>query len=222
MATIKTSTIYFGKNDDDILEYVDNISEKFSSYVRRLIRSDMEKNKNKKSKTAANNLLNEDDEIKEIKEKIASLDTLVSNLIKDSTIEDKLTKMLDDRLSKLAIGNNIPADVLCTSAMGGEVVEDSTKIDIKDKQATTAIVHGSVKETTDPSTVHETAMLNQIVHDSQVTLNKPNQEVTESVQTNTVNYFTHFEKQSIVETTDIPISLESTQADIKNLISDQL
>ncbi|WP_275372821.1 hypothetical protein [Clostridium tertium] len=42
MAVIRPSTVYFGKSDTDITEFIDNyVKEKFSPYIKRLIRQDM-------------------------------------------------------------------------------------------------------------------------------------------------------------------------------------
>ena len=42
MALNRTSSVYFGSQDDDIVDYLDEyIRETFSSYVKRLIRGDM-------------------------------------------------------------------------------------------------------------------------------------------------------------------------------------
>lgn len=100
MATIKTNTVYFGKNDRDIIKYLGKVHENFSSYVRRLIREDYKRSLSGISNTLLKEpLLPFEQEytepVKEEPVKIEPVKTEVKYTDAGSSIEDK-----EDHFSK--------------------------------------------------------------------------------------------------------------------------
>lgn len=107
MAQIRTGTVYFGKNDDDILRYLDeDIRDKFSSYVRRLIREDMKAynksqgidiSKNNKKETMKQE---EDTNVKNLNTVKEAADTTLNGNDLDASIKSIAIAAIQDYLSK--------------------------------------------------------------------------------------------------------------------------
>lgn len=82
--------VSFGASDTDILEYIDTLDEKFSSYVKRLIRQDMMD-------------IKKDSDVMELLKGISNM--MSSGVQFKSPVDDAVTKPSVDDNQKSAIAN---------------------------------------------------------------------------------------------------------------------
>lgn len=229
MATVRTSTLYFGKNDDDIIEHIESLNESLSAYVRRLIREDIAKSgktkkqsKNNRASKVSNNEESTNSNTNSSKDQYAMLETM---------IDEKLNKLFSaDKL--LALANSLNANANNMNAMYVEKTNNMSEIAIASNDDMNGM---SVEKTNTNETENNETANNDIKEKIDTIITRFTVKPSDTPATSTSNanddteidnYFSRYESSGAIisEDTDNNIidDIMDDTSDVNNLIKDQL